>query len=332
MRFPNSTCHLSSLELQEGEKVLLIPIFYSNITELNLYNQSNDSCSIAWTPMNATYIGGGSVKLSEEANLVCDAFRESINKNLVNIDSVREHKSKQRVNFTNFYLFNKNKEDEIESSLDCSDSKIILKSKNTTHYYKTDGITTNSELLNYLQYSYLTSVCSDSVSRFGYQIIKKDIYDSIVNKIYLEKQKRISSNLNNLLDLEWNEDLYFEIGQDKLAADTLELYNINKYLVNKMLYIVQDLIKAQKSNLDCHDAFFSSIIDWSLLITLYSETGKTFYPNARKQSNMMPVHTLNSVINTHIDEKRAINRNFWSVKNGYCSDQADKEEWNETEE
>ena len=160
-------------------------------------------------------------------------------------------------------------------------------------------------------------------------MIRKDIYDAMINKMYADKSKRVSSKISDLLNTEWSEEIYFEIGADKLGSKTLEFFNSDDYLTNKILYIVRLIIKAGASSMVNTNDISNAMLTWSLICGVYRDLGKSFYPNVRKHRDMKPIYTLNSIVNDHIDTRRKANIEYWSEENGYSADEAGRSEWDD---
>ncbi|WP_141194981.1 hypothetical protein [Vibrio sp. V15_P4S5T153] len=323
------TCHLSSLEIVEDEEVVILPVKYQHIREPSqLVYGSNSSCTLAHLPLFGKYDDFGMVKLNPESEENCTVFRTEINKNLMNNDENRKKVNEARYYFGDkFYIFKRKEYDEAEGFEFDSDASIIEKASDESNLLRISSISSNSELLELINARALLEIDGSDVNRFGYHLIKKSIYDNIIEDVYKETKIRVTEKIQNLLntEVEDKEMIHFKIGESKLGRDTLELFNDDSYLIYKLIYPVRTMIECQVQSAQ----FNEGLLHWSLICRLYREIGKSFYPNVRRVASMKEIYAVNSIINKHIDERREANLKYWSPENGYDDEEKQRNEWND---
>jgi hypothetical protein len=332
-----TTCHLSSLEILEGDEVILLPVKYTHVTEINMVYGTNSACTLSWLPMIGKYNGFGGISLNRESKNICNLFRGNINKNLNNIESVRLEKSKRKFNFSdNFYLFKRENFNEVQGCEFGSDVELIEKSKDENSYYQTNGIDTNEKLLSYLYNGGLLEINSSTVNRFGFLLIKKDVLDDVIKIQYPDLFDDVIDKSTTLLNSGNSTDNLFSIGEDRLGRDILGLFNVDNYLVHKLSSVIVTTIRSIYliDNSLIKNKIINSIVSYmayySLISRLYRDVGKSFYPNVRKHRDMKPIHTLNTIVNQYIEKRRSDNLEYWSEENGYDKEENERYEWDDS--
>jgi len=323
----NATCHLSSLPIKEDEDIIAIPVHYGHIFDNHLaYDNTNSSCEPAFLPLFGKYNGFGSIILNPDSNAVCDYFRHYINDNLMNSEIVRQEKAKSRNPFSKrFYLFKREKYSDLDNCEFYSDSEYKKLATQESRYYNTSEITDNQDLMDYLSIGGLINI-NQSVERFSFIFIKKSIYNQLVTAEYKGIKAKIKKNINTLVKETVSHDFFENIGFDTLSKASLHI-NLAKFSGQRLLSIVNSHLYNKKSLEQPFSNILNAIPDWAILCGIYSDLGKTYYPNVSFSGSGHPIKQLSQFIVDEIDTIRIRNRNYWSVENGYCEDQSDIEEW-----
>lgn len=72
-----ATCHLSSLKINAGDEIIILPISYSALKETSeMVYGTGSQCIIAGMPLFGTYRDFGMVDLNESSESNCDRLRE----------------------------------------------------------------------------------------------------------------------------------------------------------------------------------------------------------------------------------------------------------------
>ena len=323
------TCHLSSIEICEGDDVVILPIKYQHLTETcQLVYGTNQSCTVAHFPLFGKYTDYGQVTINEESEVNCNIFRESVNKGLMNNQEKREKKERSRFYLGDrFYVFKRSEFNEAERTEFYSDRDLIELAEDKDRYLKINEIDSNKELLDFLNIGALTELNENRANRFGYILIRRDIYNSMISEMYSAKKERVIENINKMLDIDFDndQDALFKIGENYLSRDVLELYNFDSHLAFDTIEIVRLLIKTKQKP----EHFIEALLHWSLICNMYSDLGKSLYPNVSKRGTMKHIYTLNSVVQNHIENRKEANRKYYSEKEGYDQETAKREEWND---
>lgn len=310
----STTCHLSSIEICENDDVVILPIKYEYLTETcQLVYGTNGSCTIAHLPLFGKYCDYGKVKLNSESEMNCDIFRVHVNKNLMNNASLKSKKERSSYYFgESLYIFKRESFDEADRCEWYSDTDLIKLSSDESRYLNIDEIESNSELLDYLSIGALTEINSRTVSRFGYVLIKRDIYDAMIKNEYSDDQDRVSGKIHELLNSEFNDELHDQVTEHHFSSNVLEIFNGDKYLSNRLFMAVYLLIKTQSQSPE----FLVGLLNWSLINRMYRDLGKSYYPNVRRHGNMKPLHALSSIVKKHIEDRKDKNIKSWQCDNG----------------
>ncbi|MFS1429932.1 hypothetical protein LMH73_023165 [Vibrio splendidus] len=325
----STTCHLSSIEIREGDDVVILPVKYRHLTETcQLVYGTNSSCTIAHLPLFGKYGDYGQVKLNEESEENCTIFRKRVNKYLMNNSENRAKKNKDFFYCgDSFYVFKRQDFDEAESCEWSTDIELIKQADNELRHLNIDEIDSNEKFLNFISIGALVEADKIKVNRFGYILIRRDIYSAATQELYFERSKRVQGNIKALLNSEFTGDVdtLYRISESYLSRDILELHNFDNYLVFQMLELVRLLMQANR----CPESFIDGLLHWSLVSKLYSDLGKSFYPNVRRHGNMKPVYTLNSIVQKHIDNRRLANKEDWLIDNDAKEPTPESKEWDD---
>ena len=297
----NRTCHLSSLEISEGDEVVLIPVRYGYISHSHLVYGTNNECTIASLPMIGKYNGYGSIDLLKESVSVCDNFRSKINNSLMNNTEYREKIKNSKFNFKeNFYLFKRSGYNEVDKTYFYADSDLIQKSKEELDLFSIQEIKDNEYFLSLLSNASLVSVNSRTANRFSFQLIRKDVYDSMVLGLYESKKQRVQEKINKIFSSEWNEETRSDFGQDYIGTGVIELFNSDNYLVNDVMMFITNYLRTKNTSDNGYQSFIDDykigMVNWSLICGMYANLGKSFYPNVSKHQEMNDILVLNEII------------------------------------
>lgn len=304
----STTCHLSSIEICNGDDVVIVPIKYTHLTETSqLVYGTNSSCTIAHLPLFGKYDDYGKVILNKESEEICNIFRLNINKYLMNNKKNFEKKAQSIFHTDSFYIFKRNDFNEADSVKWYSDIEIINLSNNIDTLFKINEITSNKELLDYLDISAIVETNGRVVNRFGYLLVRKDIYNSMIKEMYSDNIKRITNNIQSL----FNNKEDYHLTENHLSSNVLELTNSDNYLVFKTLIIINLFIKTKQTS----ESFLDGLLHLSLICKIYSDLGKSFYPNVRRHSNLKPLYVFNSILKEHIEKQKEDNIKNWKIDN-----------------
>lgn len=328
-----TTCHLSSLEICEGDNVVLIPIKYQNLTETcQLVYGTNLSCTIAGLPIFGKYTEFKLIDIDPESEENFDIFRNKINKSLMNNPKTKETKANSKFYLGNsFYLFKRKEYNEVDRTEWYSDKEIIALTNKPERFYQTEKIESNNELLNYLSIGGLIETGGGAVNRFGYILIRLDIFEQITNsELYIERKSHISRELEELSNRKISniDELFCDITESFLASKILTLFNFDGYLVYDMLLIIRNKMNPNKSS-EFSPNFLKGLQYWGLVCAVYADLGKSFYPNVRRHGTMQHLQVFNNIVNSHIDNRVALNKENWLSDNDSEDPIPDNKLWND---
>ena len=255
--------------------------------------------------MIGKYNGYGSIELSKDSISLCDNFRNKVNSSLMNNPDYRKKVEQSRFSFApKYYLFKRSDYNEVDYMYFSTDKDLIERSNDESSFYETKEIKDNDFFLSLLSNGSLVSIDSRSVTRFSFQLIRKDIYDSMVSKVYKSKKSRVKKKIQEAFETKMDDDSFCDFGQDHLGSEIIELFNSDNHLVNEVLrelnyYIKTNGKESKPSNVVNYK---KGMLDWSLICGMYANLGKSFYPNVSKHQDMSDILVLNEIINQKAKE------------------------------
>jgi hypothetical protein len=338
-----ATCHLSSLLITNDEAVILLPMAYSHMrsTHTSCYGSDSD-CKPFGLPLQGQYDDYGSMKLSPISESVGKSWLETINTSYKN-NPENITKSWQNMTLRNLYIFKRDEFNEPQHGGFISDNSALLMSETREGLYEKHTIDSMKNLFSILYDGALLDISHFEVNRMGFLLIKQAIFDAIVADFYAEVPARVKLKLVNYYQQALDAKAHFntldpkalsedrkaedriafrladkatEINEHKLSSDILELFNDNQALIQDLVSTLQAGIERGDST-DDMAPLFDHCVQWSLIMRIYRENGKSLFPNTTRVSNMAPLAALNRVVSQAIETNRQNNISNIKSDNSY---------------
>ncbi len=326
------TCHLSSLSINSGDEVIVIPVSYGNVGDSSLVYGESEHCNLAWLPMIATCEDYGQLKLSDSSRSVCSIFLDDVNSSLMNNEQVKKEKDNAPIYFgKSYYLFKRDSFNEALRGEFLTDTDCIARVSNQERLLDIEKIESGEELFAYLAGASLMDVNQRSVQRYSRIVIRKDIFDSLVERQYTEhKEKTTQRSREYVSTMATNTNPSVDHLQSRVAGLVNGSQKLAFAVTNTARYAAYAAKAAGINDKPLeNEALVESIVLWSLVARIYREVGKSFYPNVRRHHDMEPIHALSSVIVEKVENKVSNNLKYWAPENGYDAETQQQEKWND---
>lgn len=339
----NSTCHLSSMAISENEPVLLLPISYGYVSDTStLIYGTNQSCHPLWVPFIGKYNGYGSVEdVTNEGDIL--RLRKTINNRLFNNDKYAE-RQKEGKYLGSFYTVFKNDGSSDFKRLEFLDDQSIWHNiHNRINVPSIQSIDDNEELLNLITRNHLSGF-NCHVNRIGYNLIKKSFFDAMVANHYSKTKTLIENNIYNLVRNSHKGD---ELINDKFrhspefninyfSSKVLCLFNDDDSISHDLFQIIMLFRLVQQTteeNLDQENfdaqlkTIVDSIVNLALILHIYADIGKSFYPNVKPRKNMKCLNDFAETLSKAISSTREKNIEDFKINNGDDEEIPASEQW-----
>jgi len=298
-------CHLTSLPLEPNEDVIILPVEYSYISEVNsLCYGSNTDCRVSWLPLFGKYNNQTSISITPNSENVCNTFRTNINKSLHCSKSVRDNSKKRMFNFDSFFIFNKESgsNDVLTGSEFVDNCDLSLLAEDESRLLNIESIDNNNDLINKLLTGSVIEDNGSRLFRLNCIIIKKSAIDSLINSLYTDKYNNSFNSILDIICKPLNKEKY-DFPSVSGIEKALGFFNISSGLSYRLHLLINTIIESEIHepmkdknliNLAEHCAL------WSIIDDVYRHTTRSYYPTAERKSNLKILHTLNKIINKKI--------------------------------
>lgn len=336
----SGTCHLSSMAISENEDVLLIPVSYGSVVETStiLYG-AHHACHPLFLPMIGKYNGFGSIKnIINERDV--DHFRGMINHKFFNQEKFLDPNKKfMRATYAVF----KNEYNSEQCLQFLSDSDIKDNINNQTNIHKRTSFENNNEILEVLTRNQLCYV-DHNVHRIGQILIKKSFFNAMIKNHYQPRKEKIESLLydflyNPLPDDELVDDRFMHdpiLNHEFFKSNILQLFNndsVDYELYNTLALCRQtfqtgdDSMKDGIRNSEKVSEFVDSLVNLALILHIYADIGKTFYPNSKPIKNMSCLNDFAKTLEEELQNVKSLNISNFKDNNGDECDVPSMEFW-----
>lgn len=321
------TCHLSGMAISENEDVILLPISYGTVSDTSTFCYgTNSACHPHWLPFFGKYNGYGNIEnVKNEVDL--NYFRSTVNHYLFNNERFIE---KPKFGYlTSLYCIFSGENNRLTKLEFLNDTEILKNFNKRTNLDVTQAFDNNETLLNYLTSNYLCKVSGD-VKRIGYILIKESFFNAMIENSYLEIKEDIIENINNFLfekheyDEMINGKFYQDLSIESFRTDTLLLFNDHNSISYDLFKVIKGFRKKiQTQNGEIDDKFKSTINKYTQTITnlalilhMYADIGKSFYPNTSPLKNMSALNDFANVLSQEIEKVKDQNIKNFKANNG----------------
>ncbi len=272
----SATCHLSSLQIQEGEEVVVLPMHYGTVAASStLTNLTDNSLYPICGVIEGIYDGYGSVQPTDGKNI---HFLNMVNDNLYNkqVENTEFRFSPKFVFFNDHrYIHN------------CDVD--VLKDLKTNNYPKSDGFKNTTELLKLISEERLFNN-GFYLGHIGMIIIKKAVFDKMQNGYYAKVKAGMIQDMKSACEKIKNNP------KDAWQLVTLlpTTYRL-EYDSAKLNEFFSNLLRSNFES-DSFNEIVEYIASTSVLLSIYRDTGKSLYPNTTRSNTVAPLLNLNEVI------------------------------------
>lgn len=185
-----------------------------------------------------------------------------------------------------------------------TDEQVKRLSLDKSNSYHKGEIWDIDALLDMLEIGALFSNESGDIGRHGYLLVRKDVFDSLLSKLYHVDAKRVESNIKQMFS---NKKLVLESDLEK----ALEIQN---HCDSLFQHLANDITEKKFDGCIGEQAVYDVFVRLSVIVKMYSALGKSFYPNVHRKVEMEQLYNFNSVINEFITRRVECNENTWSNK------------------
>lgn len=336
------TCHLSGMAISEDEDILLLPIVYGSVTDTStLCYGTNKSCYPAWSPIFGKYNGYGNIEnVVNKGDLF--RLRKTINGSLFNHEkfATRQKEGKWLGSF--YAIFDKEKHAGFEGLEFLTDAQIMTNIKERKNIHEIQSFEDDISLLEALTNNNICYI-NHGVSRLGNILIKKSFFDTIIQNHYQKTKDILTKNMNEFFykvhDDDKNNDGRFThshaVNIDRFRSHTLCLFNDSHSISYDFFYILKLLREVlhlktytDKEYMDSVlEEIIENVVDFALLLHIYADIGKSFYPNTNPLKNMKCLHNFAETLKSELESVRDQNISRFKSDNGDDEDVSEFEMW-----
>lgn len=331
-----ATCHLSGMAISENEDTILIPIAYDYVRDTStLCYGTNYSCYPLSLPFLGKYNGYGSIDRIESVTEL-NFFRYNVNIGLVN----KNPSEVKRKCISRMYALFSSEYDSAQRLEFLNDFEIMDNFKNNKNFYEIDSFDTNEALLSALSSNQLCSV-SRNVTRIGHILIKKSFFDAMVSNSYQDLKETISENTRKFIFDKYESDeidgdiLYQNISKESFSSDALLLFNDHNsisYEIMKVVKRLRTVIHTATETLPEESTttinnYIKSFVNFSLILHIYADIGKSFYPNVSPLKNMKALNEFSNVLSQELEKIKEQNIKDYKYNNGDDEEMPESQKW-----
>ena len=338
----NATCHLSGMAISENEPVFFLPISYGVVLDTSSFCYGvNQNCHPFFLPFSGKYNGYGNIE-DIENELDIKHFTQIVNNRLFNNEKFEDTTKRSYMNTFAVFKNEYNSESRLEF---LTDETILKNMRNRENLKDMDSFFDYSQLLESISNNSLCEIDPD-VNRIGYILIKKSFFNAMITNHYSDLKDEIKANIENFIYDQKEDDFILEnrffhsskASIDSFSSKCLYLYNdpysISHYIFNvikdvrekfltKSTQIERDEIKNRKTVID----FIDVLVDFALILNIYANIGKSFYPNTKPKLNMSCLYDFANTLSSELEKKRDQNIKDYKDNNGADIEVPEFEHW-----
>lgn len=189
----------------------------------------------------------------------------------------------------------------------------------------------------------LLSFSGGVIYRYGHILIKTSFLNKLIERSYQEQFERIKNNIYNHIVTPLEDDEILEnrlfhgqnISKDNFERNILELFNDNHTFSHDQY----NLVKLIRENhfLKKHEndeknetkmfQFIDGIARQAIISIIYTDLGKTFYPNAAPLKGHKPLYDYATLLKSELEALNRQNRENFSPENGYDKETQERYQW-----
>lgn len=284
-------CHFSGLPIDTKDDVILLPIEYSKVDTSPLIYGTSSHCSPFLLPVIAKYNGYNSIDGVQNQKLI-EILRKYFEKDLYH--SINKDFHLGRVHG---FFVRKEHKDILQSEF-ISDSEIIkeLNKKESDKLFDVK-FKTNEDFVNSLNNCVAISSSGSSSVRYGYILIKKDIFEKYIQQNYSEQKDKILNNLKKI-------SVKNEVFSASKGSHSSEIENALEFFNDDTcLRYVKDIFYSSEEN---KELILEQLVLMSLIHIVYRDINKSFYPITNTYRTMEYSYNYHKII---ADEIKLITKN-----------------------
>jgi hypothetical protein len=297
----NTRCHLSGLPISENDPIIALPVALRTPNYAAQCYQSDRDAMLHGYPILGTYTDYGLFTPSDEDGAF-SLFLKSMQSNLL-VNS-RWFKESAQFDFSDRMLYL------LERGEFSSDVKIIeanqavVPGKLNPDSLKPPVLNATSELtpellIKGLQQGHFVCVQNNFVERYNYVLVKRDVFDEMISKLYPNTTTDYTVNIQNLYVDAMNmdsESRFFRGMQEHDLREALGICNGDFITDDIRQTYLKIMITSEKVDDDailtraCESALSQltpAVVRYGQIHVIYNDLGLTFYPQVSTANEKM---------------------------------------------